>query len=83
MAKERKTRKTKVDPAYVCPYCGKHFCVVDTAEELGTGLTPGYFDGATFIAQFWCMDCGKPYNVEFALKVKSVYPNEDADSSDD
>lgn len=71
------------DPAYQCPYCGSRDCEFDDAEEIGTGLTEGYFDGATFNAQYWCNKCGKPYNVEFELKVKDVYPNEDADMFDD
>lgn len=72
------------DPAYVCPYCGSRDCEFDDAEEIGTGLTEGYFDGATFNAQFWCNECNKPYNVTYELKVKDVYPNEDiADLEDD
>ena len=66
------------DPAYACPYCGSHDCELDDAEDIGSGLTDGYFDGATFNAQFWCNECNKPYNVTFELKVKDVYPNEDA-----
>lgn len=65
------------DPAYQCPYCGSRDCEFDDAEDIGTGLTDGYFDGATFNAQFWCNDCNKPYNVTFELKVKDVYPNEE------
>ncbi len=65
------------DPAYQCPYCGSRDCEFDDAEEIGTGLTEGYFDGATFNSQFWCNDCNKPYNVTFELKVKDVYPNEE------
>ena len=71
------------DPAYVCPYCGSRNCEFDDAEDIGSGLTEGYFDGATFNAQFWCNDCNKPYNVTYELKVKDVYPNEDADMMDD
>lgn len=71
------------DPAYKCPYCGSTDCEFDTAEDIGTGLTEGYFDGATFIAQYFCNKCGKPYNVQFQLKVKDVYPNEDADELTD
>jgi len=64
------------DPAYQCPYCGSHDCWFDDAE-----FSPheGYFDGATLNAQFFCNKCNKPYNVQFELKVKDVYPNEDAD----
>ena len=65
------------DPAYVCPYCGSRNCEFDDAEDLGDGPQEGYFDGATFNAQYWCNDCNKPYNVQFELKVKDVYPNED------
>ena len=72
------------DPAYVCPYCGSRNCEFDDAEDLGSGLQEGYFDGATFNAQYWCNECNKPYNVTFELKVKDVYPNEDiADLEDD
>lgn len=71
------------DPAYVCPYCGSRDCEFDDAEEIGTGLTEGYFDGATFNAQFWCNECNKPYNVTYELKVKDVYPNEDIANLED
>lgn len=71
------------DPAYKCPYCGSTDCEFDTAEDIGTGLTEGYFDGATFNAQYFCNKCNKPYNVQFELKVKDVYPNEDADELSD
>ena len=65
------------DPAYQCPYCGSHDCEFDDAEN---SPNEGYFDGATFNAQFFCNECNKPYNVQFELKVKDVYPNEDADN---
>ena len=62
------------DPAYVCPYCGSRDCEFDDANDFPA---EGYFDGATLYAQFWCNDCNKPYNVQFELKVKDVYPNEE------
>ena len=65
------------DPAYECPYCGSHDCEFEDAEEIGTGMTEGYFDGATFNAQFWCKECEKPYNVTFELKVANVYPSDE------
>jgi hypothetical protein len=68
------------DPAYVCPYCGSRNCEFDDAEDLGSGLQEGYFEGATFNAQFWCNECNKPYNVTYELKVKDVYPNEDLEN---
>lgn len=71
------------DPAYVCPYCGSRNCEFDDAEDLGSGLQEGYFEGATFNAQFWCNECNKPYNVTYELKVKDVYPNEDVDELSD
>ena len=71
------------DPAYVCPYCGSRNCEFDDAEDLGSGLQEGYFEGATFNAQFWCNECNKPYNVTYELKVKDVYPNEDANELSD
>ena len=64
------------DPAYVCPYCGSRDCEFDDADN---EPHEGYFDGATLNAQFFCNECGKPYNVTYELKVKDVYPNEDAD----
>ena len=67
------------DPAYVCPYCGNRDCEFEDAENYPN---EGYFDGTTFNAQFWCNRCNKPYNVTYELKVKDVYPNEDADSLD-
>ena len=65
------------DPAYVCPYCGSRNCEFEDAEDLGSGLQEGYFEGATFNAQFWCNECNKPYNVTYELKVKDVYPSEE------
>ena len=68
------------DPAYVCPYCGSTNCEFDDAEN---SPNEGYFHGATLNAQFWCNECNKPYNVTYELKVKDVYPNEDADELSD
>ena len=68
------------DPAYVCPYCGSHDCEFDDANDFPS---EGYFDGATFNAQFWCNECNKPYNVTYELKVKDVYPNEDLENLED
>ena len=48
------------DPAYVCPYCGSHDCEFDDANDIPD---EGYFDGSTLNTQFWCNECGKPYNV--------------------
>ena len=62
------------DPAYVCPWCGSHDCEFEDAENYPN---EGYFDGATFNTQFWCNECCKPYNVQFELKVKDVYPKYD------
>ena len=81
--KDRKVGDIDKDPAYQCPYCGSHDCEFDDAEDLGSGLQEGYFDGATFNAQFWCNECNKPYNVQFELKVKDVYPNEDLENLED
>ena len=64
------------DPSCVCPYCGGRNCYFDYAEEVPND---DFFEGATFNAQFWCTDCDKPYNVTYELKVKDVYPIEDAD----
>lgn len=71
------------DPAYECPYCGSHDCEFEDAEDIGTGLTEGYFDGATFNAQFWCKECEKPYNVTFELKVADVYPSDEESQDED
>lgn len=71
------------DPAYECPYCGSHDCEFEDAEEIGTGMTEGYFDGATFNAQFWCKECEKPYNVTFELKVADVYPSDEESQDED
>ena len=68
------------DPAYVCPYCGSTNCEFDDAEN---SPNEGYFHGATLNAQFWCNECNKPYNVTYELKVKDVYPNEDANELSD
>lgn len=64
------------DPAYVCPYCGGRNCGFEDADD---SPLEGYFDGGTLNAQFYCNDCDKFYNVAYELKVKDVYPNEDAD----
>ena len=71
------------DPAYVCPYCGGHNCEFSDGEDIGSGLQDGYFDGATVNTTFWCMDCEKPYNVQFKLKVSDVYPDESGDFDED
>ena len=62
------------DPAYVCPWCGSHDCEFEDAENYPN---EGYFDCATFNTKFWCNECCKPYNVQFELKVKDVYPKYD------
>lgn len=67
------------DPSYKCPYCGGRNCYFDYAEEVPND---DFFEGATFNSQFWCNDCDKPYNVTYELKVKDVYPIEDADEWD-
>ena len=64
------------DPSYVCPYCDGRNCYFDYAEEVPND---DFFEGATLNTQFWCTDCDKPYNVTYELKVKDVYPIEDAD----
>ena len=67
------------DPALVCPYCGGNNCEVSIGTD---DLNLTYFDkldGETFNVECWCNDCNKPYNVTVELKVKNVYPNEDAD----
>ena len=71
------------DPAYVCPYCGSRNCEFSDGEDIGSGLQDGYFDGATVNTTFWCMDCEKPYNVQFKLKVSDVYPDESGDFDED
>ena len=67
------------DPACVCPYCGGHNCYFDYSEEVPND---DFFEGEASHAQFWCNDCDKPYNVTYELKVKDVYPIEDADEWD-
>jgi hypothetical protein len=62
------------DPAYVCPYCGGRNCEFDDADD---SPLEGYFDGGTLTALFYCDDCDKFYNVDYELKVKDVYPNEE------
>lgn len=67
------------DPAYVCPYCGGNNCEISIGTD---DLNFTYLDrlqGETFNVECWCNDCDKPYNVTVELKVKDVYPNEDAD----
>ena len=67
------------DPALVCPYCGGNNCEISIGTD---DLNLTYFDkldGETFNVECWCNDCNKPYNVTVELKVKNVYPNEDAD----
>ena len=67
------------DPAYVCPYCGHNNCEFVDADDYPE---EGYFDDATFNAQFWCKDCEMLYNVTYELKVKEVTPNEDYHKDD-
>ena len=66
------------DPALVCPYCGGHNCELDDADDLDFFRLDQY-DGTKINIGFFCYDCNKPYNVTVELKVKDVYPNEDAD----
>jgi hypothetical protein len=67
------------DPAYICPYCGHNNSEFVDADDYPK---EGYFDGATFNAQFWCNECETQYNVTFELKVKEVTPNEDYHNDD-
>ena len=67
------------DPALVCPYCGGNNCEVSIGTDDLNFTYLDKLDGETFNVECWCNDCDKPYNVTVELKVKDVYPNEDAD----
>ena len=64
------------DPAYECPYCHGRNCEFHEADDQPC---EGYFNGARLNSQFFCNDCGRPYNVQFTLVAESVHPNKDAD----
>ena len=68
------------DPALVCPYCGGDNCEVSIGTDDLNLTNLDRLQGETFNVECWCNDCNKPYNVTVELKVKDVYPNEDADS---
>lgn len=68
------------DPALICPYCGGNNCEVSIGSDDLDFTNLDKLDGTTVNVECWCNDCSKPYNVTVELRVKDVYPNEDADS---
>ena len=82
MFSEKRELKESIDadPALVCPYCGGDNCEVSIGTDDLNLTNLDRLQGKTFNVECWCNDCNKPYNVTVELKVKDVYPNEDADS---
>ena len=82
MFSEKRELKESIDadPALVCPYCGGDNCEVSIGTDDLNLTNLDRLQGETFNVECWCNDCNKPYNVTVELKVKDVYPNEDADS---